>query len=89
MLKRELEILLNDANLAIKDLEQENTNLKSRNEALTKFIAATALNITGEVEPLKKAVADIRAVLTGGTDDENTIQRIIEIISSIPKVKIE
>ena len=44
MLKRELEILLNDANLAIKDLEQENTNLKSRNEALTKFIAATEYN---------------------------------------------
>ena len=81
MLKRELEILLNDANLAIKDLEQENTNLKSRNEALTKFIAATALNITGEVEPVKKAVADIRAALTGGTEGDtamlDTIRNII------------
>ena len=89
MLKRELEILLNDANLAIKDLEQENTNLKSRNEALTKFIAATSLNITGEIEPLRKAVTDIRAALTSGTDDESTIQRIIEIIASVPKVKVE
>ena len=89
MLKRELEILLNDANLAIKDLEQENTNLKSRNEALTKFIAATSLNITGEIEPLRKAVTDIRTALTSGTDDESTIQRIIEIIASVPKVKVE
>lgn len=82
MLKRELEILLNDANLAIKDLEQENTNLKSRNEALTKFIAATALNITGEVEPLKKAVADIRAVLTGTTEGDTAILDTIRNIIS-------
>ena len=89
MLKRELEILLKDAQIAIRDLEQENMNLKSRNEALTKFIVATSLNITGEIEPLRKAVTDIRAALTGGTDDESTIQRIIEIIASIPKVKVE
>ncbi|MBO7472699.1 MAG: hypothetical protein J6U00_01630 [Ruminococcus sp.] len=82
MLKRELEILLNDANLAIKDLEQENTNLKSRNEALTKFIAATALNITGEVEPVKKAVADIRAALTGGTEGDTAILDTIRNIIS-------
>lgn len=82
MLKRELEILLNDANLAIKDLEQENTNLKSRNEALTKFIVATALNITGEVEPVKKAVADIRAALTGGTEGDTAILDTIRNIIS-------
>lgn len=82
MLKRELEILLNDANLAIRDLEQENTNLKSRNEALTKFIAATALNITGEVEPVKKAVADIRAALTGGTEGDTAILETIRNIIS-------
>lgn len=82
MLKRELEILLNDANLAIKDLEQENTNLKSRNEALTKFIAATALNITGEVEPVKKAVADIRAALTGTTEGDTAILDTIRNIIS-------
>ena len=82
MLKRELEILLNDANLAIRDLEQENTNLKSRNEALTKFIAATALNITGEVEPVKKAVADIRAALTGGTEGDTAILDTIRNIIS-------
>lgn len=88
MLKRELEILLNDANLAIKDLEQENTNLKSRNEALTKFIAATALNITGEVEPVKKAVADIRAALTGITGDDRAILGVIKkIISDLPEEK--
>lgn len=89
MLKRELEILLKDAELGIKDLEQENANLKARNEALTRFIAATALNLTGEIEPLRKAVSDIRAALTGGTDDESTIQKIIEIIASIPKVNPE
>lgn len=82
MLKRDLEILLNDANLAIKDLEQENTNLKSRNEALTKFIAATALNITGEVEPVKKAVADIRAALTGATEGDTAILDTIRNIIS-------
>lgn len=82
MLKRELEILLNDANLAIKDLEQENTNLKSRNEALTKFIAATALNITGEVEPVKKAVADIRAALTGAVEGDTAILDTIRNIIS-------
>lgn len=90
MLKRELEILLNDANLAIKDLEQENTNLKSRNEALTKFIAATALNITGEVEPVKKAVADIRAALSGITGDDKAILEIIrKIMSELPEEKHE
>ena len=88
MLKRELEILLNDANLAIKDLEQENTNLKSRNEALTKFIAATALNITGEVEPVKKAVADIRAALTGGTEGDTAILGTIRNIISRLEIKI-
>ena len=86
MLKRELEILLNDANLAIKDLEQENTNLKSRNEALTKFIAATALNITGGVEPVKKAVADIRVALTSITGDDRAILGVIKkIISDLPE----
>lgn len=89
MLKRELEILLKDAELGIKDLEQENANLKARNEALTRFIAATALNLTGEVEPIKKAVADIRAALTSRTDDESTIQRITEIINAVPKVNPE
>ena len=89
MLKRELEILLKDAELGIKDLEQENANLKARNEALTRFIAATALNLTGEVEPIKKAVADIRAALTSCTDDESTIQRITEIINAVPKVNPE
>ena len=89
MLKRELEILLKDAEFGIKDLEQENANLKARNEALTRFIAATALNLTGEVEPIKKAVADIRAALTSRTDDESTIQRITEIINAVPKVNPE
>ena len=89
MLKRELEILLKDAELGIKDLEQENANLKARNEALTRFIAATALNLTGEIEPLRQAVSDIRTALTGGTDDESTIQKIIEIVASIPKVNPE
>ncbi|MBP5432875.1 hypothetical protein [Ruminococcus sp.] len=89
MLKRELEILLKDAELGIKDLEQENANLKARNEALTRFIAATALNLTGEVEPIKKAVADIRAALTSRTDDESTIQKITEIINAVPKVNPE
>ncbi|MBP0976979.1 MAG: hypothetical protein J6P89_02230 [Oscillospiraceae bacterium] len=89
MLKRELEILLKDAELGIKDLEQENANLKARNEALTRFIAATALNLTGEVEPIKKAMADIRAALTSRTDDEGTIQRITEIINAVPKVNPE
>lgn len=89
MLKRELEILLKDAELGIKDLEQENANLKARNEALTRFIAATALNLTGEVEPIKKAVADIRAALTSRTDDESAIQKITEIINAVPKVNPE
>lgn len=89
MLKRELEILLKDAELGIKDLEQENANLKARNEALTRFIAATALNLTGEVEPIKKAVTDIRAALTSRTDDESAIQRITEIINAVPKVNPE
>lgn len=88
MLKRELEILLKDAQLAIKDLEKENLNLKSRNEAMTKFIAATALNITGEVEPVKKAVEDIRAALTGGTGDgKATLEKISEIINTLPEDK--
>ena len=89
MLKRELEILLKDAELGIKDLEQENANLKARNEALTRFIAATALNLTGEIEPLRQAVSDIRAALTGSTDDVRTIQIITEIIGAIPKVNPE
>lgn len=87
--KAELEILLNDARLAINDLEKENANYKARNEALTRFIAATSVNIAGEIEPIKKAIEDIRAALTSGTDDESTIERIIEIISYIPKVKNE
>ena len=88
MLKRELEILLKDAQLAIKDLEKENANYKSRNEALTKFIAATALNITGEVEPVKKAVEDIRAALTGITGDDKAILEIIrKIMSDLPEDK--
>ena len=89
MKKCELEILLKDAELGIKDLETENANLKARNEALTRFIAATALNLTGEVEPIKKAVADIRAALTSRTDDESTIQKITEIINAVPKVNPE
>lgn len=88
MLKRELEILLNDANLAIRDLEEENTNLKSRNEALTKFIAAISVNTAGEVEPIKKAVADIRVALTGITGDDRAILGVIKkIISDLPEGK--
>ena len=88
MKKAELEILLNDANLAIKDLEKENANYKSRNEALTKFIAATSLNLTGEIEPIKKAVADIRAALTGITGDDRAILGVIKkIISDLPEGK--
>ena len=88
MLKRELEILLNDANLAIKDLEQENTNLKSRNEALTKFIAAISVNMTGEVEPIKKAVADIRAALTDRTEGDTAIVDSIRKIISRLEIKV-
>ena len=88
MKKAELEILLNDANLAIKDLEKENANYKSRNEALTKFIAATSANIVGEVEPVKKAVADIRAALTGITGDDRAILGVIrKIIDGLPEEK--
>lgn len=88
--KAELEILLNDANLAIKDLEQENANIKSRNEALTKFIAATSLNLTGEIEPIKKAIHDIRAALSGITGDDKAILEIIrKIMSELPEEKHE
>ena len=91
--KAELEILLNDANLAIKDLEKENANYKARNEALTRFIAATSLNLTGEIEPIKKAIADIRAALAGitGADqvkDYYMISKIREIINDLPEVDI-
>ena len=88
MLKRELEILLNDANLAIKDLEQENTNLKSRNEALTKFIAAISVNMTGEVEPIKKAVSDIRAALMNRTEGDTAIVDSIRKIISRLEIKV-
>lgn len=84
MLKRELEILLKDAQIAIKDLEQENTNLKSRNEALTKFVAATSLSIVGIVEPKKKALDAIRAALAS---DKATLDDIVAIINSIPEDK--
>ena len=90
MLKRELEILLKDAQLAIRDLEQENANIKSRNEALTKFIAATSLNLTGEIEPIKKAIHDIRAALSGITGDDKAILEIIrKIMSGLPEEKHE
>ena len=90
MKKAELEILLNDANLAIKDLEKENANYKARNEALTRFIAATSVNITGEIEPIKKAFEDIRAALSGGTGgDTDILENIKEIISTVPEVKNE
>lgn len=86
MLKRELEILLKDAQLAIRDLEKENANYKARNEALTRFIAATSVNLAGEIEPIKKAVVDIRATLAGGTGDDRAIlDKIAEIISSVPE----
>ena len=90
MKKAELEILLNDANLAIKDLEKENEAVKARNEALTRFIAATSTNIVGEVEPIKKAVADIRAALTGITGDDRAILGVIrKIIDNLPEEKKE
>lgn len=84
MLKRELEILLKDAQLAIKDLEKENLNLKSRNEALTKFVAATSLSIVGIVEPKKKALDAIRVALAS---DKATLDDIVAIINSIPEDK--
>lgn len=90
MKKAELEILLNDANLAIKDLEKENEAIKARNEALTRFIAATSANIVGEVEPIKKAVHDIRAALTGITGDDRAILGVIrKIIDGLPEEKNE
>ena len=90
MKKAELEILLNDANLAIKDLEKENEAVKARNEALTRFIAATSANIVGEVEPIKKAVHDIRAALTGITGDDRAILGVIrKIIDGLPEEKNE
>ena len=90
MKKAELEILLNDANLAIRDLEKENEAVKARNEALTRFIAATSANIVGEVEPIKKAVHDIRAALTGITGDDRAILGVIrKIIDGLPEEKNE
>ena len=90
MLKRELEILLKDAELGIKDLEAENANLKARNEALTRFIAVTSVHITGEVEPIKKAMHDIRAALTGITGDDRAILGVIrKIIDDLPEAKNE
>lgn len=90
MLKRDLEILLKDAQLAIRDLEKENANYKARNEAMTRFIAATSLNLTGEIEPIKKAVVDIRAALAGGTGDDTDILEIIrKIMSDLPEEKHE
>lgn len=88
--KAELELLLNDANLAIKDLEKENANYKARNEALTRFIATTSLNLTGEIEPIKKAIHDIRAALSGITGDDKAILEIIrKIMSGLPEEKHE
>lgn len=90
MKKAELEILLNNANLAIKDLEKENETIKAKNEALTRFIAATSLNLTGEVEPIKKAVHDIRAALSGITGDDRAILGVIrKIIDGLPEEKNE
>ena len=90
MKKAELEILLNDANLAIKDLEKENANYKARNEALTRFIAATSVNLTGEIEPIKKAIEDIRAALSGITDGDTAIlEKIKEIVNALPEGKNE
>ena len=86
MLKRELEILLNDANLAIRDLEQENTNLKARNEALTRFVAAVSVSITSIVEPKKGAIEQIRAALSAITGDgKETLDKISEIINALPE----
>lgn len=88
--KAELELLLNDANLAIKDLEKENANYKARNEALTRFIATTSLNLTGEIEPIKKAIHDIRAALSAITGDDKAILEIIrKIMSDLPEEKHE
>ena len=92
--KAELEILLNDARLAINDLEKENANYKARNEALTRFIAATSVNLTGEIEPIKKAIEDIRAALSGitGADTVNDliqVQKIKEIVNALPEGKNE
>lgn len=88
MKKAELELLLRDADLAIKDLEKENANLKARNEALTRFVAATSVSIVGMVEPKKKAIDEIRAALSGGTDEHKAIiDKIAEIINSMPEEK--
>jgi hypothetical protein len=93
MLKRELEVLLNDANLAIKDLEKENSDLKednltlkSRNEALTRFVAAISVSVTGIVEPKKNAIEQIRAALSAITGDgKATLEKISEIINTLPE----
>ena len=88
MLKRELEILLKDAQLAIKDLEKENLNLKSRNEALTRFVAAISVSVTGMVEPKKQVIDEIRAALTAITGDgKATLEKISEIINTLPEDK--
>ena len=87
MLKRELEILLKDAQLATKDLEKENLNLKSRNEALTRFVAATSLSIVNIVEPKKKALDAIRAALADQSDNQAMLDRIIAILDSVPEDK--
>ena len=90
MLKRELEILLKDAQLAIRDLEKENKNYKARNEALTRFIAAISLNVTGIVEPKKRALEDIRAALSATTDeDKSVLEDIRNIINSVLEDKKE
>jgi hypothetical protein len=87
MLKRELEILLKDAQLAIKDLEKENLNLKSRNEALTRFVAAVSVSVTSIVEPKKKAIDAIRAALSDQSDNQAMLDRIIAIINAVPEDK--
>ena len=87
MLKRELEILLKDAQLAIKDLEKENLNLKSRNEALTRFVTAISLSIVNIVEPKKKALDAIRAALADQSDNQAMLDRIIAILDSVPEDK--
>lgn len=88
MLKRELEILLKDAQLAIKDLEKENLNLKSRNEALTRFVAAISVSVTGMVEPKKQVIDEIRVALTAITGDgKATLEKISEIINTLPEDK--
>lgn len=88
MKKAELELLLRNADLAIKDLEKDNANLKARNEALTRFVAAVSVSIAGMVEPKRKAIDEIRAALSGGTDEDRAIiDKIAEIINSMPEEK--